>query len=188
MEKFTLAGLKRRLSPGTTIYLRECLTGWVEPSGAARTVAEMRSNSVTFKRAGFGSLSYLDFPAANLVRETPDGFAIYEPARLESGSNEPRSVLAARYTWAAPAADEARTVRGGDWQVEAAVNDAKLKAAVSSWAALHAAGIERDHALGLLGERFAWAVTAGNVGAFLEALKPSQEALDALDPVEHEVA
>jgi hypothetical protein len=174
MEKFTLAGLKRRLTPGTVIYLRECLTGWVEPSGAARTVAEMRSNSVTFKRAGFGSLSYLDFPAANLVRETPDGFAIYEPARLEPGSNEPRSVLAARYTWAAPAADEARPVKPGSWHVEAAINTPEFKKAVTAYSLTFLSHIERDEALTLIGERFGWAVTPGNVGAFLEALGARQ--------------
>lgn len=175
----SLSSLRRRLTPGTVIYLRECLTGWVEPSQSWREVIQCTANAAQFKRQKEGGefgKSYLYWPSAANVRETPDGFAVYETA--PHMPDEPsRRVMTARYTWTAPAADEKRTARPGFWYTVPGTDTAPVAAAARPFSVKVPDGIERNHAEALLGEVHGWTIDAATVPGIVAMLESFTGAL-----------
>lgn len=149
-----LAELKRRLTPGTVIYLRECLTGFVPAADATREVRENCSTFVSFNRLGSDLPSYLYWPAASQVIETTDGFATLEAGRIS-----------ARYSWQAPRADEPMIKRPGDWTI--GVPATEIRGAVTGARMRCNSELDVKHVEALMGDKFGWTINAENLAAFV---------------------
>jgi hypothetical protein len=159
---FTLAALKRKLTPGTVIYLRECLTGPVAAENATREVRENRPSFVAFNIPGKDRPSYLYWPNAAAVKETRDGFAVYEDGRL-----------AARYSWQAPLPGDVGPTHApgkpGFWVI--GTNAPELRAALVEMKKRVPAGVELDHKEAALGVAHGWTINEDNLAAFIAAVE-----------------
>ena len=84
----TVAELKRRLTPGTTLRLVENFKGLCDKQ---RIVVQSNTRGVTFTGDGIDPArpSWMPWPRAEELKDTPDGFAIV----FVNGR------VAARYTW-----------------------------------------------------------------------------------------